>query len=195
MNHPLFRTFIVPWCRLGLVLCFCFTPSVTPVCAAPPFEGATGFFEEHCTHCHFGEDPDGGLNLTSLDYLPEERDNFARWVKVHDRIKAGEMPPKGEARPDALAVASFVDGMASTLNASEQAIIAREGRAVQRRLNRYEYENTLRDLLDVPWVQVKDRLPELMEPSRFTGRCPEQVDEFLATEVEPRLSGMELAGG
>src|SRR5947207_14423549 len=34
------------------------------------------------------------------------------------------------------------------------------GRSVLRRLNRYEYENTLRDLLSAPWLQLKDSLPE-----------------------------------
>jgi hypothetical protein len=38
---------------------------------------------------------------------------------------------------------------------------------VKRRLNRYEYENTLRDLLSVPWIQIKDRLPEDGEKYRF----------------------------
>ncbi len=37
---------------------------------------------------------------------------------------------------------------------------AREGRSTQRRLNRGEYENALRDLLQAPWLQVKDQLPE-----------------------------------
>src|SRR3954467_14773040 len=55
--------------------------------------------------------------------------------------------------------------MVSTLTASEKAGIARDGRAVQRRLNRYEYENALRDLLNVPWAQVKDKLP--LEGERF----------------------------
>ena len=36
---------------------------------------------------------------------------------------------------------------------------SRDGRAVHRRLNRYEYENALRDLLHIPWAQVKDKLP------------------------------------
>ena len=51
--------------------------------------------------------------------------------------------------------------------AAEQARIAREGRATQRRLNRYEYENVLRDLLHAPWLQVKDALPEDGEAYRF----------------------------
>ena len=42
-----------------------------------------------------------------------------------------------------------------------------EGRAVWRRLNRYEYENALRDLLAAPWLQLRDMLPEDGEAHRF----------------------------
>src|SRR5207249_1508854 len=49
----------------------------------------------------------------------------------------------------------------------EQARMAKEGRATRRRLNRYEYENALRDLLRAPWLQVRDSLPEDGEALRF----------------------------
>ena len=45
--------------------------------------------------------------------------------------------------------------------------MSNEGRSTQRRLNRYEYENALRDLLQAPWLQVKDSLPEDGEAFRF----------------------------
>ena len=34
-------------------------------------------------------------------------------------------------------------------------------------MNRYEYENTLRDLLDAPWLQIRDMLPEDGLSARF----------------------------
>ena len=78
------------------------------------------------------------------------------------------MPPRSRARPDADRQKAFVEGLARSIVAAERAALAGEGRAIRRRLNRYEYENTLRDLLDVPWIQVeKDRLPEDGEPYRF----------------------------
>src|SRR6266853_5347983 len=43
----------------------------------------------------------------------------------------------------------------------------RKGRATRRRLNRYEYENALRDLLHAPWLQVRNSLPEDGEADRF----------------------------
>jgi hypothetical protein len=109
----------------------------------------------------------GGLDLTRLSFEPTNENNFAAWVKVHDRVSAGEMPPKKKPRPEAAELLTFVNGLASTLTSAERAAIATNGRAMKRRLNRYEYENTLRDLLDVPWIQIKDRLPEDGEKHRY----------------------------
>ena len=57
--------------------------------------------------------------------------------------------------------------------------------------------NPLLELLaaDPLFATIKDQLPDLMDPARFIGRCPEQVDEFLREEVEPRLAGMDLGEG
>lgn len=129
---------------------------------------ARQFIDKHCVECHDDVTKEAGLDLTALQFEPEDKANFETWVKVHDRVKAGEMPPKKKkARPEPAALDSFVKDLASTLSVSEQTIIARDGRAMRRRLNRYEYENALRDLLSAPWVQLKNRLPEDGEACRF----------------------------
>ncbi len=143
------------------------TPVLTRDSVGPPAAihaedipaGARAFLSENCAGCHNADEKSGLLDLTSLKYDPEDRTGFATWVRVHDRVKAGEMPPKDEPRPDGAATATFVKSMATTLRASEQAMMAGEGRAVQRRMNRYEYENALRDLLGLPMAQIKDKLP------------------------------------
>ncbi len=137
------------------------------VLAAEPFPGAGAFFAKHCLACHNADDPNGNLDFGALKFSSDNRDNFARWVKIHDRVKAGEMPPADEPRPDPVALASFVDGLARSLTESERAIYARDGRATLRRLNRYEYENAVRDLLNVPWTEIKEKLPEDGEAHRF----------------------------
>ena len=50
---------------------------------------------------------------------------------------------------------------------AERAALAGEGRAIQRRLNRHEYEDALPDLLGYPGAQVADRLPEDGEAYHF----------------------------
>lgn len=135
--------------------------------ATPPPAALRAFILDHCADCHDNETRKAGLNLVDLEYLPADEANLARWVRVHDRVKAGEMPPEKRPRPEPAELDSFLPALATTLIKSEQAIIAQNGRAMQRRLNRYEYENTLRDLLHVPWVQIRDRLPEDGEAHRY----------------------------
>jgi hypothetical protein len=122
---------------------------------------------KYCADCHDDQALKAGLDLTHLAFKPNDDANFATWVKVHDRVKAGEMPPPKKPRPDASELDALVNGLASKLISAEQALIAKNGRAMKRRLNRYEYENTLRDLLDVPWIQIKDGLPEDGEKHRY----------------------------
>src|SRR5436190_4820026 len=134
--------------------------------AAPAFS-AKEFIDKYCASCHDGATKSGGLDLAGLTYIPENPDNFSRWVKVHDRLSAGEMPPKGEERPVAAELESFVSGLASSLTGYESEKSALSGRAKLRRLNGYEYENALCDLFQAPWLQVKGQFPEDGEAFRF----------------------------
>jgi hypothetical protein len=137
--------------------------------AAAPFDAdtAAAFTDRHCSSCHNDVDKDGGLDLTSLSYNPADAANFTTWVKVHDRIQNGEMPPKEKKRPPATAVNAFLRGLSSSLIEAERATLAREGRSMRRRLNRSEYENALRDLLHAPWLLISDQLPEDGEAFRY----------------------------
>ena len=157
--------------------------------ATPPV--AASFIEKHCAACHNDTDKENGLDLTSLAYDPANAANFALWVKVHDRVQAGEMPPKKKPRPDAEDLEQFVQTMASTLTTSEQALVARDGRAAQRRLNRYEYENSLRDLLHIPWAQVKDKLPLDGEQHGFN-KSAEALDVSFV-QIERYLAAADYA--
>ena len=63
--------------------------------------------------------------------------------------------------------------------------------AVRRLKEEGAERNPLLDLLaaDPAFARVKATLAEALDPMRFVGRAPEQVDEFLAGEVQPRLAG------
>jgi hypothetical protein len=128
--------------------------------AAAPFAGAADFLQKNCVACHGAVAPKAGLDLTRLAYEPTNRDNFTAWVKVHDRVSAGEMPPGGLARSAAASGTSFLNRLAATLASSEKSANARSGRSPLRRLNAYEYENAIRDLLGTPWIAIKDKLPQ-----------------------------------
>jgi hypothetical protein len=125
------------------------------------------FVEMHCFECHDSTTAKGSLDLTALSFEPATATNFSKWVLIFDRVSKGEMPPKKKARPEATELQSFTNSLSSSLVSFERAQMAREGRATRRRLNRYEYENALRDLLHAPWLQIRDSLPEDGEAERF----------------------------
>ena len=135
--------------------------------AASLVESAAAFTDRHCSSCHNDVDKEGGLDLTTLNLDPADPANFITWVKVHDRVQAGEMPPKEKKRPTPAEVTPFLAGLAAQLTSYDLAKSAKDGRATERRLNRYEYENALRDLFQAPWLQVKNQLPEDGEAFRF----------------------------
>src|SRR5436309_15639095 len=118
-----------------------------PCMAAQPFAGAEAFIQKNCATCHNSSSPAARLDLTKLAYEPANPDNFATWIKVHDRVSAGEMPPRPMPRLPAESVTRFVNGLSAALTAYESGVVAERGRAGLRRLNAYEYENSVRDLL------------------------------------------------
>lgn len=155
------------WYPLAAASLVFFNPSFAQGQDDAFFRQRTQFIDKYCADCHDDVTKKSGLDLVHLPFAPRDSSNFETWVKVHDRVMTGEMPPKKKARPDAVGMEAFVKGLTTDLTASEQAGIRTNGRAMKRRLNRYEYENTLRDLLSLPWIQIKDRLPEDGEKCRF----------------------------
>ena len=144
-----------------------FLAAALPLSAATA-PGAAAFTGKYCAGCHNGSAKMAGLDLTTLPFEPNDRANFTEWVKVHDRLQAGEMPPKAiTRRPDPAEQEAFLKTLARSLTAAEDASTAKFGRATERRLNAYEYENALRDLFHAPWLEVKGLFPEDGEAFRF----------------------------
>lgn len=146
------------WVQSSLLLQTALTFSIA-VFSAAAGEVEVNFFKQHCLSCHDAETKEGGLELTSLKQDFANPENFARWVKIHDRIESGEMPPKQEPRPKAEEVAAVTKSIATELIAAEARQLGESGRTGVRRLTRAEYENTIRDLFDMPGIALYGSLP------------------------------------
>lgn len=149
---------------VALAVVICFPQSAH---SADTAAEAEQFFQQHCVDCHRGAEAKGQLDLTSLAFDLTNPKTNAIWIRIHDRVQAGEMPPPDNAVVPAAESASFLKSLARELTAVDDQRAAAEGRATRRRMNRYEYENTLRDLLSAPWLQIKPMLPEDGEAYRF----------------------------
>ena len=117
------------------------------------------FFETHCVACHDANSKKGGLDLAALKVDLADTENFAKWVKIYDHVLTGEMPPKNKQRPTAAEMESFRKSLYDELVAAERKIASQDGKTRLRRLTRAEYENTLRDLFDLPGIPLQIDLP------------------------------------
>ena len=111
------------------------------------------FVDDFCASCHNADRKKGGLVLEGLE--PRfDRSGSALWTRVFERLEAGEMPPEGRPQPSQAEREAVLAWLEHDLL---EADLAR--RSSIRRLNRYEYENTLRDLLGID-LPLKEMLPE-----------------------------------
>ncbi|HEX5103122.1 MAG TPA: DUF1587 domain-containing protein, partial [Pirellulaceae bacterium] len=113
----------------------------------------------HCFACHAIEEPEGDLRLDKLSLDFADNPTRDAWVKVLSRLKSGEMPPKEKPRVPEQELAALVEWVRTNVEPAEAAARAARGRTVLRRLNRAEYQNTIRDLLGVD-VDLTQLLPE-----------------------------------
>jgi len=111
--------------------------------------------KQHCLDCHSGDSPEAGLNLVTLSDDLADGKVRRRWVYLFDRVQAGEMPPKTEPIPSSDFKTQFLATLKNSLTRAD--LSSRE--IVLRRLNRNEYEQTVRDLFGIH-VDVKRLLPD-----------------------------------
>ncbi len=111
-----------------------------PLLLAVPFcvcaEQPTEFLSKHCFECHNADVHEGGLDLSLLKVDLSQPDNFARWVKIHDRIQAGEMPPRDQPRPPLADQDAVTKLLKRLLIDAEQSRLAGQPRTGIRRLTR-----------------------------------------------------------
>ena len=117
---------------------------------APSFEKTVlPFMADNCVYCHNAKKPSGGLNLEAYktaDSLTKNRDT---WDHVVQKMQTGEMPPKGAPKPDPTEVKTVLGFLESEFTRLDKLVKPDPGRVTARRLNRAEYNNTVRDLLGV----------------------------------------------
>jgi hypothetical protein len=123
----------------------------------PSFKTAVqDFVARKCIACHGGANPSAGLNLaarSAADFATKDRDV---WERVVTRVKTGEMPPKPLPRLKPAELDAFTGYVEREYARIDRAARPDPGRVTARRLNRYEYNSTIRDLLGVTFRPADD---------------------------------------
>src|SRR5262245_7177711 len=130
-----------------------------PEKAQPTFtKDVLPFLKAHCFHCHGTEDGKNKADLTLSKYTDDlslQQDRKV-WDNVLHMLRTGEMPPMERKRPPAAEIEAVIDsieGVQANLDCSKTPNV---GRVTVRRLNRAEYNNTIRDLLGVDFQPAAD---------------------------------------
>ncbi len=118
---------------------------------------AMPFMEKYCYECHGGKKTKGDLDLKQFKDDAKILQNRKTWSEVLKQVASGEMPPKKHAvRPTPDDIAKFDDAITTSLDRAEANAKPDPGRVTVRRLNRTEYNNTVRDLLGVDFNPAED---------------------------------------
>src|SRR5579872_1113787 len=144
--------------------CFAVSCVVVSGAAAQAASPNRLLLDKYCVTCHNQKAKTAGLMLDKMDvnHVPEGAEV---WEKVIRKVKGGMMPPQGMPRPDPAAAEAFVASLETSLD-RDAAAHPNPGHASLHRLNRTEYGNVIRDLLDLD-VDVSALLPADDEANGF----------------------------
>jgi hypothetical protein len=143
--------------------------------------------ERVCVDCHGPEKQKADLRIDQLnpDFL--RGGDVDTWHDSLDQIHLGEMPPekaeKQLTKEERQILTSWInEGLKEVVAATRHL----GGRVSSRRLTRYEYANTMRDLLGIDYDFARELPPEPASPEGFlnNGRTlelsPTQIETYLA---------------
>lgn len=138
-----------------------------------------------CYECHGANQSKGEIRFDQLDPDMIKGADAETWHDVLNQLNLGEMPPRKSKQPTAEQRQLLTKWMLSALREASAAKRYKEGRVVTRRLTRYEYANTMRELLLVDLDFARDLPPEPASPSGFLNNgatlemSPTQIEVYL----------------
>ena len=158
------------------------SPAV-PRVAASPAAPDQALVQKYCASCHNNRAKTGGVSFEGLD-VTRAGDDSEVWERALVKLHGGMMPPQGMPRPDEPTLNTFIVALEHTLDTQ-----ARQhpdpGFKPVHRLNRTEYGNAVRALLDLE-VDVADLLPADDESHGFDNIAgvlrvsPSLLEQYLA---------------
>ncbi|MEC8784281.1 MAG: DUF1587 domain-containing protein [Planctomycetota bacterium] len=143
--------------RFAVLLCLGLFPSLTHAEVDLP-KSIDVFMKKHCYRCHGTETQEAELALHDMERVIKDSADALNWQDILDKLNAGEMPPEDEPQPSREELARVVGDLTQSLQAARKMLRDTSGEIVLRRLNRREYESTIKALMG---IRIKaEALPE-----------------------------------
>ena len=114
------------------------------------------FVAKHCVQCHGPKKKNADLVLHIYKDEKSILKDRKKWHEVMKMLHAGEMPPEKQPRPDLKDTEAFLKAVNDIFALADSTGKRDPGRVTLRRLNRTEYNNTIRDLVGVDFKPAED---------------------------------------
>jgi len=114
------------------------------------------FLARNCYACHNEGVKIADVDLEAYDTAEALVRDPATWEKAAVKMRTLQMPPSPMPRPDEAEVARIASWIDTELDRANRAAAPDPGRVTAHRLNRTEYDNTVRDLLGVTLHAASD---------------------------------------
>jgi mono/diheme cytochrome c family protein len=158
---------LCPALAAGLAICLLIRPADdAELGAAPPppagkdpfVESVLPVFTQYCVTCHSDKKKSAGLSLEPYKDTASAKKARDVWDTVKELVENKQMPPKGKPQPtdaERKAIVAWIESAAIKVDCTQ----GRDpGRPTIRRLNKVEYDNTIRDLIGVD-LKAADAFP------------------------------------
>jgi Protein of unknown function (DUF1592)/Protein of unknown function (DUF1588)/Protein of unknown function (DUF1585)/Protein of unknown function (DUF1587)/Protein of unknown function (DUF1595) len=136
---------------VGWIVAFCLSGDTFDSVVKP-------FLEANCILCHAGDGASGGLDLKRILSLDATTALASRgqWELISQKLLSGEMPPAGSPHPPVDGVVAVRAWIEREYSDADRTAKPSPGRVTARRLNKYEYNHTILDLLGLDFHPADD---------------------------------------
>lgn len=117
------------------------------------------FLATYCNDCHLGDESPSGFDLSQWSSSPDSDTNLLQWQSALERVTRLEMPPDDALLPSQAERIAFARNVRRWIVDHQLERRKLYGRTRLRRLNRFEYERTVQDLLRIE-TPLAHLLPE-----------------------------------
>ncbi len=129
----------------------------------------SAILERHCIACHGPAVQNANLRLDNLSKdIVNDRRAAETWHDVRNALNSGAMPPRDAPQLASADREALLAWLADEFREAGEARRDASGVVVMRRLNRVEYQNTMRDLLGLHIDYVKNLPPDEVSRDGFT---------------------------
>jgi hypothetical protein len=105
------------------------------------------FVSQYCTQCHGEEKQKADRRFDMLSLSIEDFREQEMWQEIVDQLNLGEMPPEHETQPSEAERLAVIEMITNGIAEAREKFSGISNHTVLRRLNKFEYTNTISDLL------------------------------------------------